>query len=331
MKTAVLSITDGGLALAEKISAALGDSEALDCRGRLKEVVEEKWSEADGLVFVMATGIVVRLVAPLLDDKYSDPCVLALDEKGRFVISLLSGHLGGGNGLARQVAEITGGEPVITTASDVLGHTALDLWAGSYGLAASDPGRFARVAARLVNSGSVTVYSNCGLPDLPHDMQAVNSPGMADMVITIKSDVAFQGLTLYPRSVVAGIGCNRGTSAADIEKAFVDTCAMKGISPLSVRAVASIDLKRDETGLLEFASSRELPLLFFTRDEINGVRETGVSETVMKAVGARGVAEPAAILGAGKGRLIVRKVKWKDVTVAMARDALPWWEQGREQ
>lgn len=331
MKTALLSITDGGTMLAEEIGSGLEDAEVLDCRGRLKEMVEEKWKEADGLVFIMATGIVVRLIAPLLGDKHTDPCVVTMDEKGRFAISLLSGHIGGGNTLARKVAAITGGEPVITTASDVLGHTALDLWAGSCGLVTSDPAGFTAASARLVNSGSLKVYSNCGLPDLPHDMEAVSSPDRADVVITIKSDVIFQGLCLHPRNIVAGIGCNRGTSAADIEKAFLDTCAMKGISPLSIRAVASIDLKMDEKGLREFAENRGLPILFFSRDEINSVEDISVSRAAFKAVGAKGVSEPAAILGAAGGPLIVRKVKWKDVTVAMAGDLLPWWEQDRGQ
>ena len=321
----ILYITDGGEQLARKIGQAMkGTSSILDCRKNPDKTIRDAWKEANCLVFIMATGIVVRKIAKLLEDKYSDPCVIVTDEKGRYVISLLSGHLGGGNELARKIADITNGNAVITTASDVLGHTAIDIWAKEHGLVPEDRKKFAKAAGILVNKGKIHIYSNCGLPDLPHDMKAVTSPDNADVIITIKSDLSFNKLVLHPRNLIAGIGCNRGTSAEDIEKAFNDTITRNGIARLSIKALATIDAKRDEDGLLQFAKKADLPLLFFSKEEMNRVKGIDVSHAAIKAVGAKGVAEPAAIIGANHGKLIVKKIKYRDVTVAIAIDNDIW-------
>ncbi|HEB69472.1 MAG TPA: cobalamin biosynthesis protein CbiG, partial [Desulfobulbus sp.] len=124
----------------------------------------------------MATGIVVRTLAPLLQDKRLDPAVVVCDEKGRFAVSLLSGHLGGGNALARQVAAILGGQAVITTASDVLGRTALDLWAHALDLQVADKRALTRIMGKLVNHGSVTLHSDYPLPELPDDITMQDDP-----------------------------------------------------------------------------------------------------------------------------------------------------------
>ncbi len=320
MRIGVLAVTDGGHQLAAQIAASLAHAKVISIRTTLAQELPELWGQYDGFVLVMATGIVVRLIAPLLKDKKTDPCVVVVDEKGRFAISLLSGHLGGGNHLARQVAEVTNGQPVITTASDVLGHTALDLWAREQGLAVNDNPQLTAASAKLVNSGALRVFTDIVALPLPADFVIVADPVEADCVISNRFGLVGEGvLCLIPRNLVVGIGCNRGTAAADIEVAFAEALAAHGLAEQAVCNLASIDLKSDEVGLLAFAESRQLRIDFYNKDQLNTVVGVSRSDTVLRATGAQGVAEPAALLSADSDNLLVRKMKWKDVTIAVAQ------------
>ena len=323
-KIAILALTKGGLQLAEQLAAGLVGSRIFLCRGRLQKTLHQCWQEHDGLICIMATGIVVRTLAPLLEDKRLDPAVVVCDEQGRFAVSLLSGHLGGGNVLARQVAEILDGQAVITTASDVLGRTALDLWARELDLQIVDKRALTRVMGKLVNQGSVTLYSDYPLPELPEDIKLQSDPENADLVLTCRTDLQTDGVALYPKALVAGIGCNRNTPAVEIEQALQEACLENKLALESVRSLASIDLKNDEVGLLEFAERRGYTIDFYNRDQLNGVENVSTSAAVLKATGAKGVAEPAAVLASGGGHLLVRKMKWTNVTVAIAELRFPF-------
>ena len=134
MKLAIVAITDGGRALAEKLVSAITGATLLTNDKRVSATTAENWHRFDGFIFIMAAGIVVRTIAPLVQHKHHDPCVVVMDEKGRHVISLLSGHIGGGNQLAHSLASLTGGQAVITTASDTLNLVPLDLWASRQNL-----------------------------------------------------------------------------------------------------------------------------------------------------------------------------------------------------
>ena len=318
-RLAVLAVTRGGRELGGKLAGQLAGAELLDDAAPVAERLAAAWPRCDGFVCVMAAGIVVRAIAPLLSDKRHDPAVVVVDEQGRFAVSLLSGHLGGANDLARQVAALTGGQPVITTASDVLGHTALDLWARDRKLQVEDAARLTTASARLVNQGSLHLYSEVELGELPPDLIPVAEPAAADIIVSCRTGFSADRLLLRPRLLVAGIGCNRGTSAADIETALTEAFAAHNLAPAALRNLASIDLKQDELGLLEFAGSRGLTIDFYDKDQLNAVAGVSVSAAVQKATGAVGVAEPAALISAGQDKLLVRKMKWKDVTVAIAQ------------
>ncbi|NOQ46288.1 MAG: cobalamin biosynthesis protein CbiG [Desulfobulbaceae bacterium] len=331
MKCAVLAITKGGCRIGKKLAEHLPGARFFNCRGRLREILSQAWQEYEGLICIMASGIVVRTIAPLLVDKRKDPAVVVCDEKGEFAISLVSGHLGGGNILASKVAAILQGQAVITTASDVLGHIALDLWATELGLQAADKEGFTKVMGQLVNNGTVTVYSEYPLPELPPDILPATTAETADLIVTSRTSGRTGGVLLHPRSLVAGVGCNRGTGARDIGDALAEACELNGLALASIRNLASIDLKKDEQGLLDFAAYSGYSIDFFNRDQLNGVQGVSTSAVVLKATGAKGVAEPAAVLSADNGALIVRKMKWTDVTIAIAEVASPWSEQDREQ
>ncbi len=278
----------------------------------------------------MATGIAVRSIAPLVNDKKTDPCVLVLDPKGKFVISLLSGHLGGGNELAETVSRITGGIPVITTASDVLGMTALDLWARRNDLVVEDFSKLTRITSGFIDGKTTRVYYHNSKIILPDDLQLTPAIEDADLVITYNKNMTFKGLCCIPRTLYLGVGCNRGTGVTDIRKSFVELCRTHNIEPVAFAGISSIDVKDDEEGILLFAEERGIDPVFFSRDELNTVKDVSFSSAAMKAVGAQGVAEPAAILGAADNgddtELIVRKMKWKDVTMAVAERKKNTWD-----
>ncbi|MDR9502376.1 MAG: cobalamin biosynthesis protein [Desulfurivibrionaceae bacterium] len=323
MKIGILAITKGGHELATELAAQLPEATVLTMNGTFAATLAVAWPQYDAFICVMAAGIVVRGLAPLLHDKKSDPCVVVLDEQGHFAISLLAGHLGGGNELARRLARLTHGQAVITTASDVLGHTALDLWARDHGLVVADKAAFTTAMARLVNQGRLKVFSEVELPQWPADFMMTDTPAEAELIIAIHQEVAGRRPQLHPCCLVAGIGCNRETPAAAIQQAFDELCSKHNLAPAAFRNLASIDLKNDEKGLLEFAGQNRYPIDFYPKEHLNSVPNLIASAAVFKATGAQGVAEPAAILSS-RGQLIIGKQKWQDVTLAVAQAAWPW-------
>jgi cobalt-precorrin 5A hydrolase len=315
-RIALIALTQGGRALAQRLALLVPNSSVLAVQGGIRSTLNAAWQEYHGLICIMATGIVVRAIAPLLKDKGSDPAVVVCDEQGQFAVSLLSGHLGGANALARQVAQALGGQAVITTASDVLGHTALDLWAAE--LALSRPPSLTRLMAKLVNQGSVHLFSEYALPSLPQDIQWTNDPAAADLIISCRTHWPPNKALLHPKSLVLGVGCKRNTSAEEISSAIEQTCVEAGFALQSVRNLATIDLKQDEAGLLQVAEQYGWPLVFYSAAQLNQVEGLLLSALVLHATGAQGVAEPAALLSSGGGPLVVKKKKWPKVTVALA-------------
>lgn len=332
MKTGVLALTLQGKSVAKEIADSLDDCEYIEHTGPIADTISALWGRCQGFICVMAAGIAVRAIAPLIEKKEADPCVVVVDQRGQFAISLLSGHLGGGNTLAHRVAEITGGRAVITTASDVEHMTALDLWAKRNTLHISDKKLLTAKMMKLVDTGSLSVSGlvSTNANSLPSDLVFVEEPDKADLLVSWNKANSERQLHCVPQTLYLGMGCNRGTSREDICLAFEELCEKYCIAPQAIAGVATIDVKHDEKGMIEFAQELRLPLIFYTRDQLNSVEDVSVSEAVMKAVGAKGVAEPAAILAAreekGDARLVIQKNKWKDVTFAVAERIKERWE-----
>ena len=318
MKTAIIAITQGGRKLAQKLQAKLPNSIILTEKGVSRNLVNN-WQGFGGFVCVMATGIVVRSIAPLLGDKRTDPCVVVVDEKGKHAISLLSGHLGGGNDLAVQVADILGGEPIITTASDTLGLVALDVWARNQNVVASKE-VLTKASTLLVNRGVLTIYTDLEVESLPTGLQQIEDADNADLIISNRA--SYTGLLLCPQNLVVGTGCNRHTPVHEFNGAVSELFADLGMNQQAIRNLTSIDKKNDEVGLLAFAKDHGWQIDFYTKDEINCITDVEVSKAAMKAVGAIGVAEPCALLSANiknrNSKLISRKRKWQNITMAVA-------------
>lgn len=296
-----------------------------------------RFAQVDGLIFVGAAGIAVRAIAPHLRGKLTDPAVVVVDEKARFAISLLSGHVGGANVLAGRVAEILGAVPVVTTASDVNGREAIDVWAQRHGLTVGDRVLAKETAAELLSGHPVGFYSDYAvevpLPDgcVQGQLCARNiwvtascrRPGADDMVSWFAADPAGI-LRLVPRVLTVGVGCRRGTPAAVIKEAVRQVFVEHQLDLRAVARLASIDRKRDEQGILELAAQLGVPFLTCSAAELSQAEgEYSSSEFVRQVTGIDNVCERAAVLGAGAGaRLVVRKQIYREadsaVTVAVA-------------
>lgn len=319
-RTVAFYITDKGRLLAERI----GDIyPGLKVAKFSASAARKSWEENDSVIFIMAAGIVVRTVAPLIKDKKSDPAVIVLDENGRYASSLLSGHLGGANALAREIADILGGEAIITTASDLNGLTSIDLWARDKDLVIEDWKLLPRAGTRLINQGRLNVYTDVEI-GLPGEFLKVSEPASADLLITNRKSISSRrgeqpfALTLRPKNLVVGLGCNRGTSAGEIEGAVRKIVDENNLSFLSVRSLATIAVKADEPGIKLFCERNSMDILSFQPEELNRVPGVSWSEAAFRATGARAVAEPAALLAASAERLLVPKQKIGNVTVAVA-------------
>lgn len=321
MKIGIIAITSGGQVLAETIADQL-DSVTLIPKQKgekVAELLERYWKQFDGFICIMATGIVVRSIAALLEDKKSDPCVIVCDQTGKHVISLLSGHLGGGNALALKIATITGGQAVITTASDTLDLVALDLWAKEKNLTPPKREDLTRITTQLVNKGHLSVYSDVPIGSLPKGLKQAASYNNADIIVSNKKYTSPNAVQFYPQNLVVGTGCNRGTPSHEFEDALAELFLDLQLSRKSIKNLASIDKKNDEVGLLAFAANNDWPIDFFDKTTINTQNNLEISFAALKAVGAIGVAEPASLLSANSNLLISRKRKWKNITMAVAQ------------
>lgn len=348
MKLAIIAITRNGARLGTRLQAARPGAQlfvlerfaaeagaaATPFRGDLGELVAGLWRESQGFAFIMAAGIVVRMVAPHLEGKERDPAVVVLDEAGRFAIPLLAGHLGGANRLAVELAAAVGGTPVVTTATDVNGLTAWDEAARLAGLRVEPVAHIKNLNSLLLEGGRIALVDRRGrvaplftsVPgtEVHASFASALESGAAGMVfvthrIVPDLDRRPNLLLLRPPDLVVGIGCNRGTPADEIEAAVFGTMGRAGLAFASVGRLASVREKSDEPGLREFAARHALPLDGYSVDELNAVAASSpASPHALAALGARGVCEPAAILAAGGGPLLVTKQKCGNVTVAVA-------------
>jgi cobalt-precorrin 5A hydrolase/precorrin-3B C17-methyltransferase len=353
---AIVAITRKGVALGRRLSLLLPHSHLYlpekfavspkpdehPFSSPTKEVVSKVFSRYRYLVLVMAVGIAVRLVASELRDKRKDPGVVVVDDSGSFSVSLLSGHVGGANQLARKIASLIGAQPVITTASEVSQTIAVDLLGREFGWELEDNRSVSAVSAALVNREPVGIYQDAGernwwsktkpLPDNIRIFTTIEaltqSNSQAGLIVTDRIlDNEHQALLprhtviYHPRSLVIGIGCNRGTQCAEIEAAVSRVFSEHGLSIKSIRNIATITLKKNETGLLEFARKYRLPVEYFDKGALCKVNfPSSPSATALRHVGTPAVCESAALLSSGSNSLIVPKVNCnRAVTVAVAR------------
>ena len=279
----------------------------------------EGFRQADALVFVCASGIAVRAIAPHVKDKRTDPAVLVLDEGGTFVIPLLSGHLGGANALAEALAIQLGATPVLTTATDVNGLFAVDVFAKANDLFIEDMALAKAVSAALLAGEKVGFRSNLPVEGALPAGLTEDEADLGILVSAADKNPFPRTLRLIPRRYTAGLGCRRGKSEAELEAFLRENLERYGVGLHELKALASIDLKKDEPGLASLAGKLAVPFLTYSAEELQAVPgDFTASAFVKETTGVDSVCERAAVLSSG-GTLIMRKVAENGMTFALAK------------
>lgn len=305
--------------------------------GSVRLLLPALFGQYKGIIFFISLGAVVRMIAPILKDKKTDPAVVVIDDRGENVISVLSGHLGGANELTREVAAALEARPIITTASDVQKTIPVDLFGARFGWVWDSPEKLTPVSASVVNEEHVAIVQESGEPDwwlydtaLPEHIvmyptikEAIQAKPKAALIVThrlLKKDeeaILENGIVFRPKTVAIGMGCNRGTSAEEIEAVILETLTELSISIKSVKALCTIDLKKDEIGLLDVVTKYGWEFVYYAPSTLNTATIEAPSDTVYKYTGAYGVSEPAVKIYTGAEELELVKKKSGNVTISV--------------
>jgi cobalt-precorrin 5A hydrolase len=348
MKLAIISVTNKGALLAECLAGQLAvPADVYAKSGRnplstakefvsLSNLVDTIFGKYEGFIFVMATGIVVRVIAAHIRDKRFDPAVVVVDEAGQHAISLLSGHIGGANDLAIRVAAVSGARPVITTATDVTNLPAADVLAMKLGLVIEPFAQMKFINATIVNGEPVAFYIDMSLAnadtyiqqagDLGVSLQTLNESALlkqsAAVVITDRQLIISKPhLYLRPKTLAVGIGCRRGTTSDEIVTALADACQKIGRSINSIAIIASTVIKQNEAGLLAAIQQLAVPHQFFANEQLeqcNVENNLDVSKFVKEKIGVGNVCEAAALSAGQTKQLLLPKTKYPKVAIAIA-------------
>lgn len=321
-----ISFTHRGHELAKNIAEVLG-GEANRCNEKLSlnEWTKKGFAEAEGLVFIGAVGIAVRAVAPFLKSKDKDPAVVVVDECGSYAIPILSGHLGGANALAERIGEVCGAVPVITTATDINGVFAVDLWAKKQGCAINDIDGIKKISGKLLEGREVKLRSDWNIKGkIPKGVLLTDTDNY-DFCLSIKKEV--NGiLQLIPRIAVLGIGCRRDTHVNKIEDTYLKFIEEADVHEKSFCLVTSIDLKKDEKGILEFCRNHNLPYITYSTEALNEADGSFTKSAFVKnTTGVDNVCERSAVIGS-QGKIYRKKFVGNGVTMALAlKPFMPDW------
>lgn len=339
-KTVIYALTPEGSRLGKRLADKVGADLFLPNRlapsfeatpfDHFMTTVGRNFSLYPQQVFIAATGIVVRSIASHLKSKNQDPAIIVLDQKGRYVISLISGHLGGANDLAREVARLTGGEAVITTATDTARIPAIDLLAKVKDLTIANLEAVKSINMAFLTRESVQIFDpedRLGLKNqniYGSSLKWVEKEekwtrGKPGVWVTWKiKDPEPHQMVLHPKCLIAGVGCNRETESREILNLITSTFKRNILALESLKCLTSMEAKRNERGLEETARSLGVPLYFFDAEELRPVKVSKPSNVVRKYMGVSSVCEATALLKARGGRLLVPKTKSRNVTLAVA-------------
>lgn len=324
MKIAYFWLTSQGELLAEKLQSKLGG--IIEPKENFSETVKRDFYCFDALVFITATGIAVRMIAPLLEKKTKDPAIVVLDHKGQYAISLLSGHIGGANRLTHQIASLIGAIPVITTATDTEGVIAFDEVAKYNKLAIENIDVLKHISGALLEGNQVEVISDIEIEDKSNNPQIILtniSQSKYRVIISDKqTEITDKSYTLYlrPKSLVVGIGCKRNTECEHLEECFEEFLKTYGYSKQSVSKIATIKIKENENAIqnlcdkygysLEIVSDKEILECDYPFEK---------SEFVESITGLPSVAEACSYIASDCGEVLTGKVKYSGVTLAVCR------------
>lgn len=286
----------------------------------LQESTRQAFKLADVIIFIGAAAIAVRSSAPFLQGKERDPAVLVIDERGHYVIPLLSGHIGGANSAARWLADRLEAQAVITTATDINGLFAVDEWAAEQGLRLSSLDDAKAFSAALLERGEAGIYSEFPMGKLPPSLTKAEK-GPLGVAVTIREGCHPFAVTVAARPIILhiGIGCRQGITAQQISSHVDEEMKRLRLSWDAVADVSTIDLKRNEEGITQFAERRRLPVRYYSARQLNEAPgQFMASNFVRRIVGTDNVCERAAVLSSRGGCLLSGKSARSGVTVAIA-------------
>ena len=344
-KTSILVITKNGVKIGENLKKIFPDWDVYAPSKLMNESAEITWysepttekivelfKNNNALICVFSLGAVIRLISPYLKDKKTDPAVLVIDDKTNFVISVLSGHIGGANELTEEIAEKIGALPVITTAADVNKTIAVDLVGREYDWKIDDDSTVTKISAYMVNEEPIGVFQEAGKKNwykkLPKNVVIYNnieelkkSDSKSYLIITDKiiDNLEKESVIYRPPSLVVGIGLHWDTTKETIKEGIEDCMKKFNLSPKSIAKLVSIKKPQDVQGLIELGIEMNLPVEYVNREDLAEITAPNPSETVKKYEGTASVSEAAAIK-ISKGELIVEKQKFPpNLTIAIAR------------
>lgn len=332
MKTAVFAYSREGIRTACSVISLMGETEAaLYVPERLRsenagiiprpsqDFYGEHFGQAEALIFIGACGIAVRSIAPHVQSKTTDPAVLCIDEHGQYVIPILSGHIGGANKLAKRLAAGLEAQAVITTATDINRRFSVDTWAVQNGFLIADLTLAKEISAAILERDAPFSSMLPVSGKLPAGLIFKDNGSLGIFAGWEIREPYGKTLRLIPKVLHLGIGCRKGIDAAAISKAVSRTLANYHLDPAAVKCAASIDIKADEPGLLDYFRTAQIPVSFYSAEELMAVKgEFHSSDFVRKTTGADNVCERAAMIGAQ--RLIVPKTVVDGVTIAVAAE-----------
>lgn len=349
-KMATVAITKHGIEIARRIKQKMpegeiyvpakhndGGNDIIWFTEQSTELIGKLFTNYDSLICIFSLGAVIRMLAPHLRDKKSDPAVLVIDDRANYVISTLSGHLGGANALARLVASFLNAKPVITTAADVNDTIAVDLVGKGFGWTIDNFENVTRVSAFMVNEERIAIYQDAGERNwwqepLPgnvtqlYSIEKIKSQEykaaliISDRLLT-DEEVINKSVIYRPKTLVVGIGLHWDTSKETIESGIRNVLKTNGLSFQSIRNIASINRKAKVKGLEEFSKQYNIPLEIYEKDDLASVEVPNPSLTVQRFEGTPSVSEAASLLSS-KGELIIPKQKFPpDLTIAISRIA----------
>ncbi|MGN0482032.1 MAG: cobalt-precorrin 5A hydrolase [Lachnospiraceae bacterium] len=341
MNSSIISFTDRGFVLAGRVAKCLTQTDGnvwtftkqkekrehpFYVKESLSDWTRQQFEQKRALYFIGAAGIAVRAVAGCLKDKLTDVPVLVLDEAGQFVIPILSGHYGGANERAEQLADWLGAQAVITTATDVNGLFAIDVFAKKQALTIANKCGIAVISSKILRKQTVTISieSQEDRPEnLPQELTFVpyETKTNVDILISPHQPQSQPELWLIPKAVVLGVGCKKNTDAKQMEQFLQDILQKSMLDVRAIKAVASIDQKQDEPCILQFCEQYHLPFQTFCPEELEQVEGTFSSSSFVKqTVGVDNVCERAACLAAGRRSTLLQKKQAKDgMTAAIAK------------
>ena len=283
---------------------------------RVPILLEKTFNKYDLHIFVAATGAVVRIIEGKFKSKDTDPAVITIDDHANFVISLLSGHLGGANEECKKIANGIGAIPVITTASDVGGKIAVDTLSQKIKAKLNDLDGAKRVTSLIVNGENVSLH-------LPKNIVNHDENSAGAIIVSNRKNIEIS--KIIPQNIFIGIGCKRGVSKEHIIEKLKYAMDKQNLELSAIKMAASAWVKSDEIGLLEAMKELDIPIKFFEKEEILKLEDLieEKSEYVKKTIGVYGVSEPCAFLASsGKGAFLAKKIKLDGMTLSIFEEEI---------